>query len=373
MTTGDWAETRILRGATLRVIAHDALPIDAAGSPEPLPEDFVMGMGGATETLLELTPRRHVGRALDLGCGSGVQALFLDADRVIATDIDDRALAAANASCHLSGFRRLEPNVWRDGDRLIEFRQGSLLEPVEGQRFDLIVANPPFVIEGVGHVHRDSPLPGDGLVRELLALLPEHMNNGAIAVILGSWLHPRHGDWAERIADWLPDDVSAWVAQRDVLDIDAYIDVWSADAAVPPAERLLWRARLEALDALAVGFGWIVLHRSALHWTRIEDVSTATRVPTGDEVDAALAAFGNPPDALTLLDGHWVFVDTHWRGPLALGAMEAALLERVRAGETLEEAVASVAGLLGADGDDLLALALAWSREAVTRGYLVRA
>ena len=373
MTTGDWAETRLLRGATMRVIAHDPFPSDASGTRAPLPEEFVMGIGGATETLLELTPRRHVGRALDIGCGSGAQTLFLDADRVIATDIDERALAAANASCHLSGFRRLEPDVWRDGDRLIEFRQGSLLEPVEGQRFDLIVANPPFVIEGVGHVHRDSPLPADGLVRELLAQLPEHMNTGAVAVILGSWLHPNHGDWTERIRSWLPEDVSAWVAQRDVLDIDTYVDVWSADAAVPPAEQLLWRARLEALDAQAIGFGWIVLHRAPTHWTVLEDVSRATRVPTGDEVEAALAAFASPPDALALLDGQWQFVETHWRGPLALGPMEAALLERVRAGDTLEAAVAAVSEGLAVDGDDLLALGLGWARDAVTRGYLRRA
>ena len=373
MTAAAWAETKLLRGRTLRVIAHDPFPVDADGVSQPLPPEFVMGIGGATETLLELTPRRHVGRALDLGCGSGAQTLFLDADRIIATDIDERALAAANASCHLSGFRRLEPDVWRNGDSLIEFRQGSLLEPVEGQRFDLIVANPPFVIEGVGHVHRDSPLPGDGLVRDLLAQLPEHMNEGAVAVLLASWLHPQHGDWTERIAEWLPGDVSTWVAQRDVLDIDAYIDVWSADAAVPPAERLLWRARLEALGASAVGFGWIVLHRSRAHWSVIEDVSTASRVPDGDEVLAQLASFASPPDALTLLAGAWAFVDTHWRGPLSLGPVEAALLAAVRAGATIEAAVELVAAQLPADADDLLALALAWARDAVIRGYLVPA
>lgn len=362
-----------MRGRTLRVIAHDPLPVDAGGAPQPLPADFVMGIGGATETLLELTPRRHVGRALDIGCGSGAQTLFLDADRIIATDIDERALAAANASCHLSGFRRLEPDVWRNGDTLIEFRQGSLLEPVEGQRFDLIVANPPFVIEGVGHVHRDSPLPGDGLVRDLLAQLPSHMNEGAVAVLLASWMHPADGDWEERLADWLPDEVSTWVAQRDVLDIDAYIDVWSADAAVPPAERLLWRARLEALGASGIGFGWIVLHRARAHWSVIEDVSTASRVPDGDEVLAQLAAFASPPDALTLLGRSWTFADTHWRGPLALGPVEAALLDEVRTGATIEAAVAAVATRLPVDADDLLALALAWARDAALRGYLVPA
>ena len=41
-------------------------------------------------------------RALDVGCGSGAQTLFLNAERIIATDIDSRALEAANMSCQPS-------------------------------------------------------------------------------------------------------------------------------------------------------------------------------------------------------------------------------------------------------------------------------
>lgn len=357
----------------MRVIAHDPFPIGADGERLPLAPGFVMGIGGATQTLLDLTPRRHVGRALDIGCGSGAQTLFLDADRIIATDIDERALEAANASCHLSGFRRLEPNVWRNGDSLIEFREGSLLDPVEGLRFDLIVANPPFVIEGVGHVHRDSPFDGDGLTRELLAQLPGYLNGGGVAVLLASWLHPAGGDWQARVVDWLPDDIGVWVAQREVLDIDRYIDVWSADAAVPAAEQLLWRARLEALGADGIGFGWIVLHRCARPWVVVEDVSTAARLPSGDEVDAQLAAFCAAPDALGLLHGYWRFSDDHWRGDLALSPFEALLLERMRAGSTLDEAVDAVAGAHPVDPDDLLATGLALARDLALKGYLVPA
>lgn len=356
----------------MRVVAHDPLPYDAAGNRLPLPADYVMGVGGATQTLLELTPSRHVGRALDIGCGCGVQSLFLNASRIIGTDVDERALEAANASCHLSGFHRVDTDVWRNGDSIIEFREGSLLDPVEGQRFDLIVANPPFVIEGAGHVHRDSPFAGDDLVRELLTQLPEYLNAHGRAIILACWLHPTDRQWQRRLLEWMPRDVSVWIAQREVLDVEEYVEVWAADAGLDAAERLKWLARLEGLDVEAIGFGWIVLERSSRCWRIIEDVSTATRVPSGDELERQLAAFAEEPSALELLHGTWAFEDEHWRGQLTLNVFEALLLERMRTGQTLAEAVEAVAAEQPVDADDLLALGLTRTRGLVEFGYLTR-
>ncbi len=354
----------------MRVIAHDPLPYGADGNRLPLPADYVMGVGGATQTLLELTPPRHVGRALDLGCGCGVQSLFLNASRIIATDIDERALAAANESFHLSGFRRVDTDVWRNGDTLIELREGSLLDPVEGQCFDLIVANPPFVIEGAGHVHRDSPLASDGLVRELLAQLPMHLNAHGRAIILACWLHPAAGDWAQRLSSWIPSDLGVWIAQRETLDVEQYVEVWAADAGLDAAERLKWLARLEGLDVDRIGFGWIVLEQASAPWTVIEDVSGASRVPSGDEVEQQLAAFSSGLTALQLLEQPWRFVEDHWRGPLALNAFEALLLERMRSGLTLAEAVEAVAADQPVEAADLLAVGLARTRSLVQLGYL---
>ncbi len=367
---GPWAETKLMRGRVLRVIAHDPLPHDEAGNRLPLPADYVMGVGGATQTLLDLTPTRHVGRALDLGCGCGVQSLFLNASRIIATDIDERALAAANESFHLSGFRRVDTDVWRNGDTLIELREGSLLDPVEGQRFDLIVANPPFVIEGAGHVHRDSPLASDGLVRELLSQLPAYLNQYGRAIILACWLHPMGGDWQRRLTSWLPPDISVWIAQREALDVEEYVEVWASDAGLDAAEHLKWLARLEGLDVEAIGFGWIVLERSSTPWTVIEDVSAASRIPRGDEVEQQLRAFATRPGALELLHRKWRFVEDHWRGALALSAFEALLLDAMRAGKTLAEAVDAVAASQPVDADDLLAIGLARTRTLVETGYL---
>lgn len=369
--THAWHETKLMRDDVLRVIAHDAFPTDADGNRLPLPKDFVMGVGGATRTLLDLIPPGHVGRALDVGCGSGAITVFLDADRVIGTDIDGRALEAAEVTCHISGFRKMEPGVWREGDRIIEFRQGSLLEPVQGQRFDLIVSNPPFVIGGVGHTHRDSPFEADGLTRALLEGLAPLLNAGGRALVLTSWLINEGERWQERLMPWLPvHDVSAWVAQREVLDLDQYVEVWGDDAAVPAADRVAWRGRLAELGCTHIGFGWIVLERSAVRWVQLEDIGGATRVPTGAEVAEQLAAFALQPSALDMLTSSLVFRDSHWRGAIALDPFVAGLLERIRAGHTLGEAIELVAVAMPVDADDLMAHGLAWTREALNMGYL---
>ena len=363
-----WHETKLMRDH-LRVVAHDAFPVDEHGNRAPLPADFVMGVGGATETLLTLTPRTHVGRALDLGCGSGAQALLLDADRVVATDIDARALAAAAQSFHLSGFRKIDDHTWRDGDRLLTLLQGSLFEPVAGQRFDLIVSNPPFVIAGAGHVHRDSPFDADGLTRTLLQQLPQQLNPRGIAVVLASWLQTREQTWDERVASWIPDGVGAWIAQREFLNIDEYVQAWGDDTALDDAARDAWRTRLRALDAEGIGFGWIVV-RAGEQWQHVEDVSTASRIPNGDEVLAQLTASGTDHTAVELLFGTWDFAAEHWRGDLALDPFGAALLAELRAGRTLADAVETVTERLPADPDDLRILGLTLVRELARLGYL---
>lgn len=363
-----WQTTKVMRDNLLRVVAHDAFPLTPSGDRASLPADFVMGIGGASDTLLTLTPRSRVRRALDLGCGSGIQTLFLDADRVIGTDVDARALDAAAHSFHVSGFRRVDDQTWRDGDRLITLLQGSLFEPIGTQRFDLIVSNPPFVIAGAGHVHRDSPFAADGLTRTLLQQVPQHLNPHGIAIMLTSWLHVRGEAWEERVASWLPDGVGTWIAQREVLNLDEYVQVWGDDAALPDADRVAWRDRLRDLGAEAVGFGWIVVEPGS--WLRIEDVSTALRIPTGDEVRAQLAALRREPTAVEALTIHWEFAAEHWRGDLALDPIGAAILTELRAGRPLETVLERVAGRLPADSEDLRIVGLTLTLELARLGYL---
>jgi len=72
---------------------------------------------------------------LDLCTGSGIQALVASgrADRVVAVDISSRAAALARLNAALNGVTN------------VDVRSGDLYRPAAGERFDTIIANPPFV------------------------------------------------------------------------------------------------------------------------------------------------------------------------------------------------------------------------------------
>ena len=134
------------------------------GAPIAVGPDHVLGVSSASSSLAQLTVRAPFDRALDLGTGCGVQALHL-ADHVreiVATDVNQRALAMTGLNARLNGVG-------------VDVRAGSLYEPVAGERFDLVVTNPPFVVSpatGERLVYRDSGLPGDEMVRRVVTGAP---------------------------------------------------------------------------------------------------------------------------------------------------------------------------------------------------------
>jgi hypothetical protein len=113
----------------VRIVPHDDLLI-ACDLSERKDADHVAGVHRPSVALAALTVRRPVATALDVGTGNGVQAILASrhAQRVVGTDINERALAFAEFSAALNGAMN------------IEFRPGSFFEPVEGERFDLVVS-----------------------------------------------------------------------------------------------------------------------------------------------------------------------------------------------------------------------------------------
>jgi release factor glutamine methyltransferase len=78
---------------------------------------------------------------LDVGTGTGVIALSLAMEgsfgRIVATDLSAPALALARENAEVNGIAE------------VEFREGDLFRALgEGERFDIIVSNPPYVEEG---------------------------------------------------------------------------------------------------------------------------------------------------------------------------------------------------------------------------------
>ena len=101
--------------------------------------DAVMPPGPTTASLVRALPRPPLGRVLDLGTGSGVLALLAAATgaAVTATDITARACAFTRFNSAFNGLA-------------VDVRHGDLFEPVAGEQFDLVVSQPPFVVEPPG-------------------------------------------------------------------------------------------------------------------------------------------------------------------------------------------------------------------------------
>ncbi|MEO8311212.1 MAG: peptide chain release factor N(5)-glutamine methyltransferase [Caldimonas sp.] len=168
----------------------------------PRPETELL-VEWACESLDALVPERSTVaerkplRVVDLGTGSGAIALALKrahpAIEVTATDVSASALAVAR----------------RNADRLglaIEFVEASWWQGLEGRRFDIAVANPPYVAA-------DDPHLGALRYEPTLALTPGGDGLGALRAIASGaalalaprgWLLVEHGfDQAAAVREML--------------------------------------------------------------------------------------------------------------------------------------------------------------------------
>ncbi len=375
----------------------DEAALRARGGSVSLPEDHVLGVGGASLTLAGLQPTAGVARVLDLGAGCGIQALRARrvAGHVVATDISQRALAFTRFNAALNGVDH------------IETRAGSLFEPVAGEEFDRVVSNPPFVITpraaGVpAYEYRDGGREGDGLVAEVVSSVGAVLAPGGVAVMLGNWETRRTADGRvdaglDRVRAWVeasPVPLDAWIIEREPTDPVAYAELWIRDGGTVPGmpgyDALLgaWLDDFERRRVTQIGFGYVVLRRAAdePRLARYERVTHA--IPEsglGAHISRALAAH----DALAVLDDDALAASTLLVAPdvtearhLMPGAEDPTVIE-LRQGGGLGRTISvdsALAGIVGAcDGDlsigqivDAVASLLDVSAEALRADVLPR-
>lgn len=377
-----------------------------------LATDHVLGAGGASLTLAQVTVRTPTRRVLDLGTGCGIQALHAarHAQQVVATDISRRALSFAAFNVALNTQAGAE----------VELRHGSMLEPVEGERFDLVVSNPPFVItphagaagravaDALGdYEYRDGGRAGDDLVRDLVLGVGGILAPGGTAQLLGNWEHRRGEPWTERVGSWLDEaGLDGWVIQREVLDPAEYAETWIRDGGTTPdrepdawaAAYGAWLDDFASRDVEAVGFGIVTLRRpvaGAPTLRRLEEHTGSVRQPLGAHIarslaghdwlasrdDAALAAahlvtapdvteerYLTPgaadPNVVVLRQGDGLGRGVHASSPLAalVGACDGEL--------TVGQIVGALAALFEVPSDALAAELLPAVRGLVRDGFL---
>lgn len=176
----------------------------------PRPETEVL-----VTAALERLPREGGASVLEVGTGSGAVALALARERpgarIVATDVSAKALQIARQNAETHGV----------SDR-IRFLEGRLFEPVAGERFDLVVSNPPYVAESARAV-----LPPELAhePEEALFAGPDGLDvlRGLCAGV-GGVLAPG-GSAAFEISPEQVDAVADWCRAAGLLDVRTYRDL----------------------------------------------------------------------------------------------------------------------------------------------------
>jgi predicted RNA methylase len=250
-------------------------------------EDKIMSISLTTLEMANFAVRGHSRKTLDLGTGSGVQALLAapHSDEVCAVDINPRAVSTADFNCRWNRFRN------------VVCRQGSLFEPVSGETFDLIVCNPPFVISpGIRHRYRDSGAIGDRFALDLARRAPSFLNESGFFQMMFQWVETGEENWRDRLSHCLSGlGCDVWVLHTDTETPEAYVTGWlrtnteKADPAdASPAD---WLRYLERLGVRSISTGLVAMQRSSGRTNHVwfDDAPSDRSQPYGSAIPAIFA------------------------------------------------------------------------------------
>jgi len=275
--------------------------------------DEVVRAAFETRRMAALTPRRRRSSALEVGTGGGYHALLAAAhtDRVVATDISPRALAFAAFNLALNGVTN------------VELRRGSWFEPVEGERFDLVVSNPPYAVSPESRLlYRDAGLARDEVSGLVVRGAANALTRGGIALVAASWVV--EDGLLETPRRWLADTgCDAWVFHIGTETALEAAVAWNED--VPEAEHAdrvaRWLDYYRSERIASLGYGVLVLRRSETErpWLRVADLPRTRSGPRAGEhvermfrgVDLADRGPGEPAEGVSLqvrrrwVDGRW--------------------------------------------------------------------
>jgi methylase of polypeptide subunit release factors len=252
------------------------------------PPDYVASYTPTARICDLLTPRLRVRRALDVGTGSGIHAILAarHVEQVVATDVNPRALAYTAVNAALNGLAN------------VDCRSGSLFDPADGERFDLITCNAPYVVSPERRwTYRDTELHGDDTSARVVAGAAEHLADGGYATLGVSWLAVDADTPDERIDAWVrATGCDGWVLPAFGADPIGHAAGWNSHLASRRREfeRAVdeWREYLASVGAEWVSEGIVVLHRRSTggrRSLRIDEIDEEELEAAGDQVVRAFA------------------------------------------------------------------------------------
>jgi len=248
----------------------------------------VVGVSSVSTTLANLTVRRRGEHALDLCAGSGVQAMLAarHMQDVVAVDLNPRALLLAGWTLALNGVDN------------VDLRQGDLWQPVVGEKFDLIVAAPPFVLSPDERwLFRDAGGRVAQISESIVRDAPTFLSNGGFGQILCHWPLASGEPWDQPPRDWVDGaGCDAWILRLPSFeDPHDYAVGWNSflRAGQPQEfERAVkrWSAWFASTGVERILFGLVTLRRREGDvWTRSDESRGVPGRRSGDHVERVFA------------------------------------------------------------------------------------
>ena len=275
--------------ASLRLSVHDGLIITHDAYDEDkrtLRPDHVLSVNPTTISLSNLTVRRTVRRALEIGTGCGALALAASrhADRVVGTDTNPRALNLAVFNAAINGITN------------VEWRLGSLFDAVDGETFDLIFCNPPYVNSPDSTlIFRAGGRRGHARCEEIVRRAPSYLNDGGFATVLINWVVRADEQWSAPLRRWVDGSgCDSWLMMSAAQDPTTYAGIWTRtrDREAYSAALDRWTRYFEELEAAVLGLGAVVLRKRATGqgWVRADHLADSITAHAGPHIERLFAA-----------------------------------------------------------------------------------
>ncbi|MCC9603619.1 methyltransferase [Stieleria sp. JC731] len=244
-------------------------------------EGFVPTLCDAALHLNAVAIRRPVKKLLDLCGGFALHGVLASesATHVTTSDLNPRAEKFAHFNASLNEISNLTAVT------------GSLFDAVEGQRFDQILCNPPFIISPeAATTYRFTPVELDGFVRQLFQAAPQYLETGGVFQSICEWGEIQDQPWEERLQNWFSDcgcDVWVLPANRQLPSSYALTTLRQSttDAAELQQKQAIWEEYFAEQNVAAIHGGFVFMRkRSGDNWFEVTQLTKPIRSQIGEAI-----------------------------------------------------------------------------------------
>ncbi len=164
-------------------------------------------------TLCEAMIKKSINTALDLGCGCGILSLFASqfSKNVTGVDLNPRAVNFSQFNAILNGIDNCQ------------FLDGDLYESIAGEKYDLILSNPPYELTTKKtYLYKDGGKYGDKILKRIISGASSHLRKGGLCQVVTRIAQFGDKKRQDMIREWTTDNLYIFFINLQQMDIYRY-------------------------------------------------------------------------------------------------------------------------------------------------------